>query len=66
MISGVYFDCVIGTFFQESRSPTISVRFIMDGHHKQYDPAFPKQTHLTVGRVGWSAWEINHKLADRK
>lgn len=42
---------------------------IMDQRHKQYDPAFPKQTNLTVGRVGWSAWEINHwiesKLASR-
>lgn len=32
---------------------------IMDERHKQYDPTFPKQTNLTVGRVGWSAWEIN-------
>ena len=32
---------------------------IMDECHKQYDPTFPKQTNLTVGRVGWSAWEIN-------
>ena len=35
----------------------------------QYDPTFPKQTNLTVGRVGWSAWEINQwiesKLASR-
>lgn len=42
---------------------------IMDEHHKQYDPTFPKQTNLTVGRVGWSAWEINRwiesKLASR-
>lgn len=37
--------------------------------HKQYDPTFPKQTNLTVGRVGWSAWEIHQwiqfKLASR-
>ena len=32
---------------------------IMDERHKQYDPTFPKQMNLTVGRVGWSAWEIN-------
>lgn len=42
---------------------------IMDERHKQYDPNFPKQAHLTVGRVGWSAWEINQwiqaKLASR-
>ena len=42
---------------------------IMDQRHKQYDPTFPKQAHLTVGRVGWSAWEINQwiesKLANR-
>ena len=42
---------------------------IMDGRHKQYDPTFPKQTNLTVGRVGWSAWEIHQwiesKLASR-
>ena len=42
---------------------------IMDERHKQYDPTFPKQTNLTVGRVGWSAWEINQwietKLANR-
>ena len=42
----------------------------MDEHHKQYDPTFPKQANLTVGRVGWSAWEINRwiesKLANRK
>lgn len=31
----------------------------MDERYKQYDPTFPKQTNLTVGRVGWSAWEIN-------
>ena len=42
---------------------------IMDERHKQYDPTFPKQTNLTVGSVGWSAWEINQwiesKLASR-
>ncbi|WP_314339942.1 AlpA family phage regulatory protein [Acinetobacter guillouiae] len=42
---------------------------IMDERHKQYDPTFPKQINLTVGRVGWSAWEINQwiesKLASR-
>lgn len=42
---------------------------IMDETHKQYDPTFPKQTNLTVGRVGWSAWEIHQwiesKLASR-
>jgi len=42
---------------------------IMDQRHKQYDPTFPKQAHLTVGRVGWSALQINHwiesKLANR-
>jgi prophage regulatory protein len=42
---------------------------IMDERHKQYDPTFPKQANLTVGRVGWSAWEINQwieaKLASR-
>lgn len=32
---------------------------IMDENHKQHDSTFPKQAHLTVGRVGWSAWEIN-------
>jgi prophage regulatory protein len=32
---------------------------IMNAKHKQYDPTFPKQANLTVGRVGWSAWEIN-------
>jgi len=43
---------------------------IMDERHKQYDPTFPKQANLTVGRVGWSAWEINQwiesKLASRE
>ena len=42
---------------------------IMDERHKQYDPTFPKQMNLTVGRVGWSAWEINQwiesQLANR-
>lgn len=42
---------------------------IMDERHKHYDPTFPKQVHLTVGRVGWSAWEVNQwieaKLATR-
>lgn len=42
---------------------------IMDESHKQYDPTFQKQTNLTVGRVGWSAWEIHQwietKLANR-
>ncbi len=42
---------------------------IMDERHKQYDPTFPKQTNLTVGRVGWSAREIHEwiesKLASR-
>ena len=42
---------------------------IMDERHKQYDPNFSKQAHLTVGRVGSSAWEINQwiesKLANR-
>ena len=38
---------------------------IMDERHKQYDPTFPKQVHLTVGRVGWSAWEINQWIEDK-
>lgn len=42
---------------------------IMDQRHKQYDPTFPKQAHLTVGRVGLSALQINQwiesKLANR-
>lgn len=42
---------------------------IKDKRHKRYDPTFPKQANLTVGRVGWSAWEINQwiesKLANR-
>ena len=42
---------------------------IMNAKHKQFDPTFPKQANLTVGRVGWSAWEINQwiesKLAER-
>ena len=41
----------------------------MDERHKHYDPTFPKQANLTVGRVGWSAWEINQwietKFANR-
>ena len=41
----------------------------MSEKHKQYDPTFPKQVNLTVGRVGWSALEINQwiesKLANR-
>jgi prophage regulatory protein len=32
---------------------------IMDERHKQYDPTFPKQTNLTVGRVGWLGKLIN-------
>lgn len=43
---------------------------IIDERHKQYDATFPKQAHLTVGRVGWSAWEVNQwiesKLANRE
>ena len=42
---------------------------IMDKRNKHYDPTFPKQANLTVGRVGWSAWEINQwietKFANR-
>ncbi len=42
---------------------------IMNERHKRYDVTFPKQVHLTVGRVGWSAREINQwieaKLASR-
>ncbi len=42
---------------------------IMDERHKQYDPTFPKQAKFTIGRVGWSAFEINQwiesKLAER-
>mgnify|MGYP003604525068 FL=1 len=38
---------------------------IMDERHKQYDPTFPKQANLTVGRVGWSAWEINQWIEER-
>ncbi|MEG2269000.1 MAG: AlpA family transcriptional regulator [Acinetobacter sp.] len=42
---------------------------IMNEKHKYYDPTFPKQVNLTVGRVGWSALEINQwieaKLANR-
>ncbi|SSR08519.1 helix-turn-helix transcriptional regulator [Acinetobacter baumannii] len=42
---------------------------ISNEKHKHYDPTFPKQTNLTVGRVGWSAWEIHQwiesKLASR-
>ncbi|MGS0707645.1 helix-turn-helix transcriptional regulator [Acinetobacter sp. ANC 3781] len=38
---------------------------IMDEHHKQYDPTFPKHVNLTIGRVGWSAWEINQWIEDK-
>ena len=38
---------------------------IMDERHKQYDPTFPKQANLTVGRVGWSAWEINQWIESK-
>lgn len=42
---------------------------IMDECHKHFDPTFPKKANLTVGRVGWSAWEINQwietKFANR-
>lgn len=42
---------------------------IRNEKHKQYDPTFPKQAKFTVGRVGWSALEINQwiesKLAER-
>ena len=42
---------------------------IMDERHEQYDPNFPKKAKFTVGRVGWSAWEVNQwiesKLASR-
>ena len=38
---------------------------IMDERHKQYDSTFPKQANLTVGRVGWSAWEINQWIEER-
>lgn len=38
---------------------------IMDDRHKQYDPTFPKQVHLTVGRVGWSAWEIHQWIESK-
>ena len=42
---------------------------IMDERHKQYDPTFPKQAKFTIGRVGWSAFEINQwiesKMAER-
>ncbi|WP_327857421.1 helix-turn-helix transcriptional regulator [Acinetobacter guillouiae] len=42
---------------------------IMNERHKQYDLTFPKQTNLTIGRVGWSAREIyewiESKLASR-
>ncbi|MEG0196838.1 MAG: AlpA family phage regulatory protein [Acinetobacter sp.] len=32
---------------------------ITNEKHKQYDPTFPKQMNLTVGRIGWSAYEIH-------
>ena len=38
---------------------------ILDEKHKQYDQTFPKQVHLTVGRVGWSAWEVNQWIEDK-
>lgn len=38
---------------------------IMNECHKHYDPTFPKQTNLTVGRVGWSAWEIHQWIESK-
>lgn len=38
---------------------------IMDECHKHYDPTFSKQANLTVGRVGWSAWEINQWIENK-
>ncbi len=38
---------------------------IMDKRHKHYDPTFPKQANFTVGRVGWSAWEINQWIESK-
>ena len=44
---------------EKKNSPRATIYNIMDKRHKHYDPTFPKQANLTVGRVGWSAWEIN-------
>jgi prophage regulatory protein len=42
---------------------------LLNERDKRYDPTFPKQVNLTIGRVGWSASEINrwieHKLVSR-
>ena len=38
---------------------------IRNEKHKHYDPTFPKQTNLTVGRVGWSAWEIHQWIQSK-
>ena len=44
---------------EKKHSPRATIYNIMDERHKHYDPTFPKKANLTVGRVGWSAWEIN-------
>ena len=38
---------------------------ITNERHKHYDPTFPKPANLTVGRVGWSAWEINQWIESK-
>jgi len=54
---------------QVTRLSRATIYNITNEKHKQYDPTFPKQANFTVGRVGWSALEINQwiesKLAQR-
>ncbi|MFM6905162.1 helix-turn-helix transcriptional regulator [Acinetobacter beijerinckii] len=54
---------------QITRLSRATIYNITNEKHKHYDPTFPKQINLTVGRVGWSAYEIHQwiesKLASR-
>lgn len=50
---------------QITRLSRATIYNIRNKKHKQYDPTFPKQTNLTVGRVGWSALEINQWIESK-
>lgn len=38
---------------------------MMDPKSKYYDKTFPKQVQLTIGRVGWSAFEIHQWIESK-
>ncbi|TCM67540.1 AlpA family transcriptional regulator [Acinetobacter calcoaceticus] len=43
-----------------------SIYEMMDEFSPYYDPTYPKKVTITTKLIGWSAWEINQWIEDKR